>query len=451
MDNTFGNLFFVGFQKNINTSLLEKINPAGIILYPENMKDVSSLQLSMERIYSLFDKGYKFFISSDHEGGQLETVPNVFPSPGNLAFGMEGGARLYGNYLGNLLSLHGFNTLFAPVVDVKYSFSSHVTGFRAFSSDHEIVEKASRDFIEGLSEYGIAATLKHFPGHGRAVSDSHFVLPIVEDFDENDRDVLVFRKLANCADFIMTAHVVYPDVDDVIATLSKRWLHEVLREDFGFDGLILSDAFEMGALKKYYSPREAIRKFFEADGDIILISDVENNLEIIETFYSMVETGELDRDLLNEKSKKVERIKNKYVKNTYPARFLSDTSKKVIKANILSPVLEPSFVIPTPQNLSLADTTERDLKSIRELILTEFPNSHVYYEDEAIKMSFIGPVVYFVLDGVKNIDAKRIIYVFLRKFDDETENNYSEFVIPYSSKLISVYHVLQLIKREGAV
>jgi beta-N-acetylhexosaminidase len=66
-------------------------------------------------------------------------------------------------------------------------------------------------------------------------------------------------------------------------------------------------------------------------------------------------------------------------------------------------------------------------------------------------MSFIGPVVYFVLDGVKNIDAKRIIYVFLRKFDDETENNYSEFVIPYSSKLISVYHVLQLIKREGAV
>jgi len=149
MDNTFGNLFFVGFQKNINTSLLEKINPAGIILYPENMKDVSSLQLSMERIYSLFDKGYKFFISSDHEGGQLETVPNVFPSPGNLAFGMEGGARLYGNYLGNLLSLHGFNTLFAPVVDVKYSFSSHVTGFRAFSSDHEIVEKHRETLSKG--------------------------------------------------------------------------------------------------------------------------------------------------------------------------------------------------------------------------------------------------------------------------------------------------------------
>ena len=141
----------------------------------------------------------------------------------------------------------------------------------------------------------------------------------------------------------MTAHVVYPDVDDVIATLSKRWLHEVLREDFGFDGLILSDAFEMGALKKYYSPREAIRKFFEADGDIILISDVENNLEIIETFYSMVETGELDRDLLNE-IKKVERIKNKYVKtHTLQDSYLIPPKSNQGKHFIT--ILEPSFVI----------------------------------------------------------------------------------------------------------
>jgi beta-N-acetylhexosaminidase len=220
---------------------------------------------------------------------------------------------------------------------------------------------------------------------------------------------------------------------------------------FRFDGLILSDAFEMGALKEYYSPREAIKKFFDADGDLILISDVENNMGIIETFYSMVETGELDRDLLNKKAEKVEKIKDKYIKSTYPARFLSDFSKKVIKTKISSPITDPTFVIPTPQNLSLADTTERDLKAVKELILTEFPNSHVYYEDEATKISFSGPVVYFVQDKVKSVDAKRIIYIFLRKYDDETENNYSEFVIPYSSKLISVYHSLQLIKREGAV
>lgn len=451
MDNIFGNLFFVGFQRKINTSLLEEINPAGIILYPENMRDVNFLQLSMEHIYSLFDKGYRFFISSDHEGGQLETVPNVFPSPGNLALGKENGAYSYGKYLGNILSLHGFNTLFAPVADVKYPFSSHATGFRAFSSDHEIVEKASQDFIEGLSEHGIAATLKHFPGHGKAASDSHFTLPTVDNFDESDKDVLVFRNLAHHVDFIMTAHVIYPKVDSAIATLSKKWLRKILRESFGFEGLIISDAFEMGALKRYYSPREAIKKFFEADGDLILISDVENNMEIIGTFYSMVETGELDRDLLNEKSKKVEKIKDRYVKGTYPARFLSDISKKVIKAKISSPVINPTFIIPTPQNLSLADTTERDLKFIKELILTEFPNSQVYYEDEATKISLGDPVVYFVLDKDKKIDAQRVIYVFLRKFDDGIENNCSEFVIPYSSKLISIYHVLQLFKREGAV
>ncbi|QTA38734.1 glycoside hydrolase family 3 protein [Thermosipho ferrireducens] len=447
MNREFGNLFFIGFQKEFNKQIVEKINPAGVILYPKNMEDIYKMQVNMERIYSLHDKGYRLFITSDHEGGQLETVPNIFPSPGNLALGKTGNVRSFGEYLGYMFKAHGFNMVFAPVVDVAYTYSSHVTGYRAFSFNYKVVEKQAKEFLLGLSKNKIAATLKHFPGHGKAKEDSHFTLPVVNDFEENDDDIEIFKSLAEDVDFIMTAHVLYPKVDDVIATLSKKFLTDILRKKFNYKGLVISDAFEMKALYKSYSEKEVIKKFFEAGGDIVLIGDIENHYHFFETFKTMVENGELDVELLKEKVKKVEKIKEKYVTKDYPTRFLSFAARDAIEHNLSAPVETPAFLIPQPKNLSLADTSEKDLKHLENIIREEFPESKVYREKEMEKMNFQDTVVYFVVDQIKKVKAKRVIYIFLRKFFD-VEN---EYIIPYSSKLISIYHVLQLLKGEGSL
>jgi beta-N-acetylhexosaminidase len=441
--NDFGNLFFIGFQNQFEKDFLERINPCGIILYPENMNDVYKLQINMERIYSLFDKGYHFFISSDHEGGQLETVPNIFPSPGNMAIGKVGGASEFGNYLAHMLKLHGFNMVFAPVVDVKHEKSSHVTGFRAYSDDHEIIKMRALEFIRSLLDENIAPTLKHFPGHGKAREDSHFTLPVVLDFDESDEDMMVFKELSKHVDFVMTAHVMYPKLDEVVATLSKKILKGILREKFGYKGLIISDAFEMKALYKNYSPKEVIKRFFEADGDIILIGDIENHYYLIETFNSMIKNGELDIELLKEKVEKIKKIKEKYVSDTYPTRFLSKIAKQAIDFKLDSPVENPSFLIPQAKNLSLADTSQKDLKYLRNLIKEEFKDAKIYTSSSEISNE--DTVIYFVLDKVENVNAKRVIYVFLRNVLKKDV----EYVNPYSSKLISIYHVLQLFKGEG--
>ncbi|ABR30553.1 glycoside hydrolase family 3 [Thermosipho melanesiensis] len=437
----FGNLLFIGFQQSLNTEIIKKYNPTGVILYPKNMEDVYLLQIIMEKLYTLMDHGYRFLISSDHEGGQLETIPNIFPSPGNLAIGKVGRAYSYGEYLGKMLKMHGFNMVFAPVVDVKHPNSSHVTGFRAYSSDHKIVEKSAKEFILGLKKHKIAATLKHFPGHGKAIEDSHFTLPVVKDFVENDNDILIFKNLSKEVDFIMTAHILYPKIDNVIATLSKKFLTNILKEKYKYNGLIISDALEMKALYDNYSPKEIIKKFFESGGDILLIGDIEKHFEIVNTFYSMIKNKELDVDFLKEKISKIKKIKEKYIEPTYYARFLSDIAKKAIEYNLKSPTKNPDFLIPTPKNLSLADTSEKDLKHLKLLIKTEFPKSKIFEK----KYEFEDTVVYFVLDKVKKIRAKRVVYVFLRKFFNTT----NEYILPYSSKLISIYHVLQLLKGEG--
>ncbi|ONN27120.1 glycoside hydrolase family 3 [Thermosipho affectus] len=440
----FGNLFFIGFQNNFNQNIIEKINPCGVILYPENMKDIYTLQINIERIYSLFEKGYSFFISSDHEGGQLETVPNIFPSPGNMALGKTNHSYNYGKYLGNMLKLHGFNMVFAPVIDVKYNVSSHVTGFRTFSDKHEIVEKSAKEFIKGLLENNIAPTLKHFPGHGKARSDSHYTLPIVENFEKYDKDMMLFKNLSPNVDFIMTAHVLYPKIDNEnIATLSKKLITDILKKEFEYKGLVISDAFEMKALYKNHTPKEVIKKFFEAGGDVILIGDFENYSYFYDTFISMVKTEELDKELLNEKIKKIEKIKEKYVEKTYPTKFLSHAAKEAITFNVKLPIENPVFLIPFPKNLSLADTSKNDLKHLRKLILDEFPNAKIYKESNNISSE--DTVVYFVLDKVERLNAKRVIYVFLRN----KIKNINEYISLNSSKLISIYHALKLLKGEG--
>ncbi len=157
--NDLGKFFILGFQHGIkkhHIDLIKEIKPAGIILYPSNMRSLSDLQLSIERLHEIIDDGVRLFISSDHEGGQLETVPGgILPSPGNKALGASNEphyAYIFGDFLGNELRKIGFNMLFAPVLDVRANKSSPVVGLRSFSDNPKIVAEYGVNFFKGIKQ-----------------------------------------------------------------------------------------------------------------------------------------------------------------------------------------------------------------------------------------------------------------------------------------------------------
>ncbi len=466
-----GELFFVGFPDSLNEDakkIIKEIRPGGIILYPSNMKDLHELEISMDILYEIMDKeDLPLFISSDHEGGQLETVPGILPSPGNSTLGRidEEATTSYGAYLGKTLRSYGFNTLFAPVLDVWHKGSSPVTGLRAFSKDPEKVAKYGKLFIEALQREGIIATAKHFPGHGKAESDSHKVLPIVRPFNENDPDIIPFKEaIKSNVEMIMTAHIVYPDIDTLPATISEKILKGILKEKLGYQGVIISDAIEMQALFDNYSIEEMVYKFFKGGGDMFLIADGAKNLQkAYRALSHFIERGDIKEEELKEKIERIRNLKEKYVTKTSDILFQLDITKKAQEVNLRSKLSEnPIFVIPSASSLSPADTTNRDLIKYEGLIGLLFNNPKILRYDiftgkldgEIEKdMEVISLVLdSFRFEGQKKMQkelgekAKRVIYIILRDMGDIELYKDSEHIVTYSTKPISVYNALKMLK-----
>src|SRR5690606_36687359 len=135
---------------------------------------------------------------------------------------------------------------FAPVLDLDYG-RSQVIGDRSLGRDPQQVSRLGQAYIQGLRQAGMAATGKHFPGHGWAEADSHFDLPVDERSEAaiRESDLQPFAALAPLLDGIMPAHVVYPAVDSLPAGFSRRWLQDILRAELGFRGVIFSDDLTM--------------------------------------------------------------------------------------------------------------------------------------------------------------------------------------------------------------
>ncbi len=466
-----GELFLVGFPNGIDDEaiqLIKKVRPGGIILYPKNMKDMHNLEISINILYELMEReGLRFFITSDHEGGQVETIPGILPFPGNAALGRtkEEYVTLYGTYLGKTLKNIGFNTLFAPVLDVLHETSSPVTGLRAFSHDPKKVATYGTLFIDALQKEGIIATAKHFPGHGKADADSHKVLPIVKDFGKEDPDLFPFKEaVEHNVGMVMTAHIIYPQLDTLPATLSEKILKGILREKLGYKGIIISDAIEMQALYDNYSVEEMIKRFFDAGGDIFLVADGKKNLKrSYDALIMHLENGEIEEKILEKSIGRIRTLKEKYVQKTYPNLFLYEVATFSQKVNIKSEIKdEPLFLIPSSSALSPADTTNIDISKYEDVVRLLFRTPRVVKYDiftgetdgpvEESETIVSLTVDSFRFEGQKRLQlslpdrAKRVIYIILRDPKDQRLYEKYEYIVTYSIKPISLYQALKKIK-----
>ena len=254
-------------------------NPAvaGIILFKHNFESKSQIASYCDAIREVREE---LFICVDHEGGRVQRFKEGFteiPPMGSLgklyASDPEGAceqAREFGETIADELLDVGIDFTFAPVLDLDYG-KSQIIGDRSFHQDPQVVSELASSFVEGLHVHDMIACGKHFPGHGFVTPDSHVADPIDErTLDEiMNSDMLPFQTLVNQLDAIMTAHILFPKVDNEIVSYSSIWLNDILRNQLGYEGLIISDDLVMHAAAKL-SPGDRVHKALDAGCDLIL-------------------------------------------------------------------------------------------------------------------------------------------------------------------------------------
>ncbi len=266
------------------------------------------------------------FIGIDQEGGRVTRLPYGTVTPGNMALAATGdpesayqAARLIGGELAGL----GFNLNFAPVLDINSNPANPVIGVRSFGEDPELVAAMGQSFIRGLQAAGIAAAVKHFPGHGDTSVDSHLGLPSLP----YDRQSLERRELkpfidvlaAAPPDMIMTAHIALPLLDPetvrsvkdaaavhLPATLSHPVLTGLLRNQLGYDGIIITDALNMRAVTEHFGAGEAAVRAIQAGADLLLMPDLEASYTAL---LAAVRRGDITEQRLDQSVRRILTLK----------------------------------------------------------------------------------------------------------------------------------------------
>ncbi len=251
-----------------------------VILFTRNYRDPAQLAELTAAIRDI--RSPQLLIAVDHEGGRVQRFRDGFTRlPAARALGRrfdtqrhEGLdlARSVGWLMAAELRAVGIDFSFAPCVDLDYGVSE-IIGDRAFHSDADAVAALGVAYMTGMRDAGMAACAKHFPGHGAVVADSHTDLPVDRrTFVDMEADIRPYRLMVeNNVASIMAAHVVYPAIDQLPASLSRRWVTDILRGELGFHGCVFADDLSMAGAAAFGGILERVRLAFAAGCDVLPI------------------------------------------------------------------------------------------------------------------------------------------------------------------------------------
>jgi beta-N-acetylhexosaminidase len=285
----------------------------GVVLFSRNVRDREQLAALTAAIRA---ERADVLIGIDEEGGDVTRLEAEAGSsyPGNLALGAADDAELTERVAASIaaeLVAVGVNLDLAPVADVNTNPRNPVIGVRSFGSSPDLVARHVAAFVTGLQRGGVVACAKHFPGHGATEADSHLELPTVSaKLDALRRDELAPFRAAIVAGVkaIMTAHILVPAVDDQPATISRAHLHGLLREELGFDGVVMTDALEMRAISATVGVEQGAILALAAGADALCLGhDLEEEAvrSVHGTIVDAVREGRLSEARLAEASARV--------------------------------------------------------------------------------------------------------------------------------------------------
>ncbi len=301
----------------------------GVFLFPPNGNyvDADQVRRLTDAIHAC-RREQPPLIAIDQEGGRVQAwQPPGGPSwPSARALGDEGPekARETGAKIGKQLQELGVDVDFAPVLDVDTCASNPIIADRAFSADPDHVTACAEAFATGLHQNGVLACGKHFPGHGDTTRDSHVELPVVEaDRDRLDSvELRPFRALVQAIPMLMTAHVVYPALDpDRAATHSVAIATRLLRDELGYDGVLISDDLAMKGIRRRAARdgengtdseidlAEAAIESIVAGCDMVLSAfETDQHGDLLDAVANAVATGRISQERVEESAARIERL-----------------------------------------------------------------------------------------------------------------------------------------------
>ena len=301
---------------------INKTPVGGFVYFSDNLQSEQQVQDMLRNVqkYSEDRIGLPAFLSVDEEGGTVARVASTgrfdVTDVGDMAkIGASGDvqqARQAGETIGSYLSELGFNLDFAPDADVLTNPDNTVVKKRSFGSDPRVVSDMSLAVAQGLAQHQVYSVYKHFPGHGATAGDTHQGYAYTDKtLDELKQSELIpfENAIQNNAAFIMAAHISAPRVtgDDTPASLSKTMITDILRGQMGYDGIVVTDAMNMGAVTEQYTSAQAAVKALQAGADLVLMP--EDFQEAYQGVLDAVKDGTLTEQRINESVTRIVKVK----------------------------------------------------------------------------------------------------------------------------------------------
>jgi len=284
--------------------LFERVQPGGFILFGRNIESAAQLRKLIDDLRDL--SGVEPIITIDQEGGRVSRLRLIGNEPPNAQQFRDKDdidlIRRHGDITARLLRVFGFNLDLCPVLDISFedNADNSLRG-RCYGKNVEQVVRNASVFNDAMREQGIASCGKHFPGYSAAKSDAHYELPRIDrtraELEANE--LAVFRQMIGVIDSMMICHGWYPSLEPekTPASLSRRIITGLLREEMAFEGLIMTDDLDMGAILNGYGLEETIRLAIAAGNDLVMICHRIPEVENVHKILQSLPGNEIDRAL----------------------------------------------------------------------------------------------------------------------------------------------------------
>ncbi|GCE14731.1 beta-N-acetylhexosaminidase [Tengunoibacter tsumagoiensis] len=327
LEELIGQVLMFGFEGTTVPAhfaeLLRTNHIGNVIFFARNVHDVEQIQAltaELQRIAQEAGQRYPLLISIDQENGMVRRFGDSTTTfPGNMALGAIGSeemARAIATATGRELRALGINMNLAPVVDINNNPLNPVIGVRSFGEDPQMVGRLGVAMLEGYRDAGVVTCLKHFPGHGDTAVDSHEALPSIPYEQErlDAIELIPFKQgIAAGADSIMVAHLALPALitdSSLPASLSPEIIRNLLRQQLGYQGMIITDCLEMNAVSETLGTESGALRALQAGADIALVSHTyQRQLGSIQAIKAALEAGTLSLETIREAAEHVLQLK----------------------------------------------------------------------------------------------------------------------------------------------
>jgi beta-N-acetylhexosaminidase len=304
--NSLGQLIMTGVPgKELDSktaALFRRVQPGAFILFGRNIESATQLRKLIDDLRDVSD--IEPIITIDQEGGRVSRLRRIGNEPPNAQQLRDKDnidlIRRHGDITGRLLRLFGFNLDLCPVLDISFKDDAENSLYgRCYGKDVQQVVRNAGVFNQAMREQGIASCGKHFPGYSAATSDAHFQLPRIdrtrEELDRNE--LAVFREFVGDIDSMMICHAWYPcfEPEPIPATVSRRIVTELLRNEFAFEGLIMTDDLDMGAILIGYRLDDTIRLTLGAGNDIMMLCHRVPEIETVQRILGTLPSDQVER------------------------------------------------------------------------------------------------------------------------------------------------------------